>query len=378
MDKQLLDLMIDRIESQALAGYYDDAYRGFIEGAIARTILADIANCDEISNSGLKWIAFLPEGSSEQVWYLANNVEVKLTFDWEPMPMLPNLKLMEQIREIAQGGRFLATYRVSVHSLEMEIRQWDYLAEIQWLHIFYTADQKSHNPINGWLVLADPQKQRNQFVPIQSTITRVCRQMRDRLRLVFAAQPSTLRMISVLDRRYQLKVLRVLEGAGLDKLLSSLPEHTVLGAGRLVMPLHSEVLQSIESYEIRSDRVDNFERWFERNRERYRADFLKLVTESQGKPIQNEFAASYNKRLQHDLGNFHGYARCKGDDFAVFEIIMSASDFHSLLVQLVKADRHKKDTIVVCLTTTLIADELERTIMPWERLFRIRIWRVEK
>lgn len=367
---QYFDLMFRRIETQALAGYYAHAYRGVLEGAIARTMLEALSSTDAIVKAGLAWIAFVPAGITEGVWYFARGPREGSLLDWEPTAVAPGPALTGAVLDCARKSGLARSHRFQADKLPAEVRHWEYLRDVQTLLAFETGDDvlpTIHQVLRGWIVLADSNAtdQGRRWGPLKASVERVWRQIRDRLRLVFSAQPFTLRLLSGLDWRYQLSMLRAIEGVGLERVLAG------QAPARAPDEIRDDPLRLVSASPSQVRRLQD-SAWFLEHRQGWREFFAARATSVIGELRQCEISAEYGVRLKHEICDAYGYAQSR-TGLAFFDITQSVVELHRLLVRLVEAGLHSKNTLLVCVAPYSAIREAERTITPWRRLFAIEL-----
>jgi hypothetical protein len=360
MDQSFLDVMVKRIETQWLSQYYDNANLGFIEGAIARTVLASVLRSEDVVKLGLKWIAFVPSVLSESVWYMAFDPKKINLKEWEPEPFAPPPALVEAIRPLEGSGNPI---RVKLSSLSREATAWETLADVDQLYIFESSDMKWLDDVNGQIVLALP----NMFFA-QARITRavqaVNKQIRERARLLAAAKPATLRLINQLDNRYQEKIMRAIEGRELNRLLqqsSEPPRVQTKGAERRDM-------RELISYSPQQKRLSAEEK-FKANQNGYQGSFFRVAAQfGELKSEDQNFNATKQTFLQ--FGEFYGRAKYKNGGQAFFTVIDRLESYYDILVRFVKDGVYKRESVMLfILPDERIRNEILSISKPWKKLF---------
>lgn len=357
-----IDSMVDRIETQSLSQYYDIAYLGFIESALARTVLASLLRSEDLVQLGLKWIAFDPSVLTESVWYMAFDPKRIELEGWEPEPFYPPALLVEHIRQAAANG---SPQKVGCNSLPADVATWDELKDVAELYIFETGDRKRLGNFSGQIVLAVPD------VFLQSKVTRavqeVSKQLRDRARVVSAANPTTLRLIHQLDHRYQEKIIRAIEGRPLNRLLDQEPF-------RRTSTVESTDEMSRAVGYTPPHRQSPPEDRFKANLSGYRGRFMKAVNEKAEKTgdavRRTDQGVKSEKQLITEYGKFHGWAMFKQGGQAFLLVTNNLEGFFEVLVDFVQLGAYRRDNI----TLFVICDEADRDHIlliakPWKKLF---------
>lgn len=225
IDPVAFDALIRDVEDRVLSAFFTHSYRSAAAAALAHGLLREAAAATAPEDGNVMWLALISPPFAPDAWCVVSVTEgVERGTPLEVLaPDRPAQRVRELGEELSKGPGAVSLGRASVMS-RAEFGDWSLIDGVG--DVFATYVRVTLGPdrpgIEGVLLVAVERPLGSAVTELSDAVEHACGCLRDRLRLAYAAETTSVRVLASVDDMFQQELARAREALGLRDFLVAL------------------------------------------------------------------------------------------------------------------------------------------------------------